>query len=110
MDAGERRDHERREPGEAVQPALGSAERPVYVRAAPGSVQTIELTSKKWKGLLLIGALLAVAGIGSAALMVAREPRLLSHPSWVIVAALVGAGVGLVLMFIARVGAWWHHG
>lgn len=96
----------------AVEPAPQPSSEPpvVLVRPAPGSVQTIQLTSKRWKGLMLVGFLMVVAGAAASGMLIAREPRLLSHPTWLAVIAAAIFIAGLVLLVIARLGAWWDHG
>ncbi len=65
-------------------------------------VQTIEKTSKKWKGLQLIGFIFAMIGL----LMVfGSDPKSGATPG---VAVLLLA-VGIVLYLYARLGSWWHH-
>lgn len=55
----------------------------------------IEQTSKRWKGLQLVFALMAVAGLAIV-------------PTGSGGAAI--GGIGLLGFIVARIGAWWHHG
>jgi hypothetical protein len=89
---------------------ISTAAEPVVVRIEPGHVQLIELTAKRWKGLLL--ASLAAMGLGLlvGGWFVLRDPRSLSHPPVMAWVGGVAAIIGLIGVVIARVGAWWGHG
>jgi len=86
------------------------SETPLLVRIEPGHVQLIERTHKFWKGLLVLSALLCVTGLVLGMWLVAGDARQLSHPSLLFIICLIIAGVGLIGMLIARIGAWWYHG
>ncbi len=95
--------------GVAVERISTSAE-PVVVRIEPGHVQLIELTAKKWKGLLLASLAVMAIGVVIGGWFLLRDPRSLAHPP---AAAWVGgvlAVIGLAGVVVARVGAWWGHG
>ena len=65
-------------------------------------VKTIQKTSKKWKGLQLVGMLAICVGIFGCFTGVAQdEPSLTcSAISWTI---------GVPALIIGRFGAWWNH-
>jgi len=63
------------------------------------AVQTVEQTSKTWKGLQLLGGVAMALGFGCC-LLAGEE-----NPGGTAV-LLVG---GFIVYMIARVGAWWHH-
>ena len=69
--------------------------------AAVARVQTIEKTGKGWKGLQLIAAMIAIAGV---CITTGTQERELAMTG-----SLMLAG-GLVLFLFARIGAWWNHG
>ena len=61
-------------------------------------IQTIELTSKKWKGIQLTGIILILVGV-------------------IVFMATEGGGIGSLFLLVgfgmyvySRIGAWWHHG
>jgi hypothetical protein len=91
-------------------PSTTDRPRVILTRPAPGSVQTIQLTSKRWKALMLVAFIMVVAGASAGGILLAREPRLLTHPTWLMVIAAALFIAGLVLLVMARVGAWWDHG
>lgn len=83
---------------------------PVVVRLEAGQVVLVELTGKRWKGLLLVSLAVMVVGVMVGGWFVMRDPRSLAHPP---VTAWIGgvvALVGFVGVVTARVGAWWGHG
>lgn len=108
------------ERGEAPDPAESAAPpdplrapsqaEPVLVRMEPGYVQTIQLTGKGWKGLMAFALVLFLAGMAVSGWLVMGSPRQLSHPSVLLVISLLTSGIGMVLLLVARLGAWWHHG
>ena len=95
-------------------PATASADsgddEPVLVRMEPGYVQTIERTGKPWKGVLLIGALLMLAGVGSCGVILLSDPRHISHPPITVWIAGGIALAGFIVFIVGRFGAWWFHG
>lgn len=83
---------------------------PVLVRIEPGHVQLIELTGKRWKGLMLISLALLLVGTIAGGWFMLRSPRSLAHPpagAWI---GGIVALVGLMGVIVARLGAWWRHG
>lgn len=99
-------------PASSTQPRISSddPEKPVLVRIEPGYVQTIERTGKRWKGLMLIGALALIGGTTSCGWLVVRDPRALSDPPMLAWVGGAIALVGLLVLLVGRIGAWWHHG
>lgn len=84
---------------------------PVEVRPAPGAVWTIERTGKTWKLLLLIGVVLMLAGLALGALAFDVRHMRFDRPTPLsFYAGAVLALAGVVLMIVARIGAWWNHG
>ena len=83
---------------------------PVVVRMEPGYVQLIELTGKRWKGLLVVSLAMMTVGVIVGGWFVLRDPRSLAHPPLMAWVGGVLAIAGLVGVVIARVGAWWGHG
>jgi hypothetical protein len=69
-----------------------------------GSVQVIERTGRRWKGVRVLGWLLVlVAAVVLFAQWAADDSRG--------VAAGLGLGlVGIACLWISRAGAWWYHG
>jgi hypothetical protein len=76
---------------------------PLLTTHARQSLQLIEQTSKRWKGLRLLGGFLTV---GAGALMFLAWAG--AHSAIVVVASLIGSG-GLACVGISRLGAWWYH-
>jgi hypothetical protein len=77
-------------------PPVVAAPVPV-ARRAPPRVQTVEQTSKRWKGLQVIGVCLIPLGC-LASVAIAPE---------------IGFGLGMVGLAVyvyGRMAAWWHHG
>ena len=72
-------------------------------RATDAGVQLIEKTSKKWKLLELVGAVVCIAGFLMFLFSEERSPAL--HILWLLVSV-----VGLCAFGYARFMAWWHHG
>lgn len=68
------------------------------------SVQTIEKTGKVYKAHMLIGTLMALAGI----VLVSFGSLQNNHPAIYVGAAVVG--VGATWGIVANSLAWWHHG
>lgn len=96
-------------PAAAPSPAPRAPE-PVTVRIDPGHVQLIELTHKRWKAMLLLSLAVFLVGISLSLWMIARSPRLLSHPTFGLGVAVTLVGAGLLGLLVARLGAWWRHG
>lgn len=68
------------------------------------SVQTIEKTSKKWKGLMVLGVLITT---GSCASVLVRDPSV--APNEPNIAAGFGILFGVAVWVFAKVGKWWNH-
>ncbi len=88
----------------------GSEPKVILTAPAPGSVQTIELTGKPWKAILLLGAALMILGLGAGSYALLSDPRALTSPPLL---AYLGAGAfigGLLVFIVGRLGAWWYHG
>jgi hypothetical protein len=83
---------------------------PVLVRVEPGHVQLIELTAKKWKGLLLVSLGVMVVGVVVGGWFLLRDPRSFAHPPVMAWIGGVVSLIGLLGVVVARVGAWWGHG
>lgn len=75
-------------------------------------IQTIQLTSKKWKAIQLIGAIGACIGsifIGSAVDFISinditiMNKFLLTSGSFLVIS-------GLTVFIVGRIGGWWNHG
>ncbi|MBL0926426.1 MAG: hypothetical protein IBJ11_02085 [Phycisphaerales bacterium] len=84
----------------AAQPPLGSPDRPV----------TIQLTRKRYKALILLGAAFMLAGLALACADLARH---FEHPDRMGLLLAVGGaafGIGLMAALAGRLLAWWHHG
>jgi len=69
-------------------------------------VQTIELTSKKWKAQMLLSSLLCIVGVVVA--MVGASDH--GIPREIIGLGVIVLVVGLVWFVFARIGAWREHG
>lgn len=93
----------------ALAPAPSPAPHPILVRLEEGTVVTVQLTSKPWKALLALSFLALAGGAGASLWLVARQPRLLDHPTFWFLACLTLAGLGLLGVLVARLGAWWYH-
>lgn len=70
----------------------------------PLKAQTIERTGKKWKSVIVVGALAAIIGTIVLVAGVTDES-----------AAAIAAGVivlltGITMTLVGRIGAWWFHG
>ena len=76
---------------------------PTQMIASKTDVQTIEKTSKKWKGTQLFGALCCMVGVlfMFAPLGLAWDTRVLG---------LFISVAGLAIIVVAKTFAWWHHG
>jgi hypothetical protein len=91
---------------------------PLPSRRRRNTVQTVELTGKRWKALILVGALLTILGAllwcsGLGLLPGALLPNVNVSPDRAAQAFVTGLMliiVGLVLYIVGRVGAWWYHG
>lgn len=93
------------------EPTQAAAHAPVVLtRPAPGSVQTIQLTSKRWKGLMLVALGLIVLGAAIGGWLLFRDPRLLTRPTWLMLGAVGTFIAGIIVLIVARLGAWWDHG
>lgn len=68
-------------------------------------VQTVELTSKFWRGQQLLAALLAIGGVIGAGVS-ANEKTMEWLGPWSGLAIIAG----MLWFAAARIGAWWHHG
>jgi len=82
----------------------------VVVRPAP-LVQTIERTGKKWKALMLIGALMFIGGTGTC--MVGMSAEAQSQSSLLAGLGVIGflvAALGLSTFVVGRICGWWYHG
>jgi len=66
-------------------------------------VQTIQETSKKWKGMQLIGAILLVIGIISCINQTSTGSLTESPVTGVLIF------LGFIFSVIGKFGAWWHH-
>ena len=60
------------------------------------SMATVELTSKRWKAIQLVGFFVCV---GAVVWFMSGEP-----------AAILALLLGLLVFCIGRIGAWWSHG
>ena len=67
------------------------------------AVQTIEKTSKTWKGLMVLAVL--IMGAGMVFVAVALNG---ASAAWVFASILLLGG--FVVYLVARIGAWWYHG
>ena len=75
-------------------------------------IQTIQLTSKKWKAIQLIGAIGACIGsisMGSAVDFISINDITIMNK------LLMDSGIflaltGLTVFIVGRIGAWWNHG
>ena len=83
--------------------ACPSCAYPINQHQTRQAVQTIEQTSKKWKGLQVISGLILIIGLFMF-FSVAGS----SNPADTNIGAAV-MFIGLVGYITARVGAWWHH-
>lgn len=87
-------------------------------RQRPPRVQTVQQTSKTWKGMQLVGALLVLVGVCGAVVIQSLSPNSTlaigaSSPIPVASIPAVGAIVavsGVCVYGFGRVMAWWHHG
>jgi len=77
-------------------PSQGAAPVTAHAAVTP-KVQTIELTGKHWKVMMLLGALSNVAGCATCAAGKVEFSVL----CW---------AIGLVLVLGSKIGTWWHHG
>lgn len=67
--------------------------------------QTVELTGKPWK---LLTALASLSLFASTAALLANQWRVIPDSQTTTVAA-AAIAVSLLVLLIARVGAWWFH-
>jgi hypothetical protein len=74
----------------------GSASQEIHV--SEKRVQTVELTGKAWKAVMIVGALAASAGVVWI-VMDCINPA----AYWVLI-------VGMIVYMLGRIGAWWFHG
>ena len=88
----------------------GQPREPVLVRMEPGYVQLIELTGKRWKGLLLVSLAVLLVGVVVGGWFLVRDPRSLAHPPVMVWVGGVVAVLGFLGVVMARVGAWGGHG
>lgn len=77
------------------------------VAGGPGSAQTVEDTSKKFKAHQLLGAASATIGTVGTCSMAGDGSNQISTLGIVFV---VMALLGMVWFIGSRIGAWWHHG
>lgn len=73
--------------------------------APAGGVTTTQTTSKKWKFLMAVGAVLIMVGGFPMAVTLAAADGSVS-PGFCTPALITG----LFLILTARIAAWWHHG
>lgn len=66
----------------------------------PPEVQTIEKTSKKWKGAQLISAAIAIIGLLTA---FTADPAAMAVGTTMLM-------LGIVMFIVFKIIAWWHHG
>lgn len=70
------------------------------------STPTIQATAKRWKLLILLGALVILAGASCIAVAVASEEA----GFYLFGGGALLSGAGLVALLFGRFMAWWHHG
>ncbi len=59
------------------------------------TVQTIEQTSKTWKGVTLVGGIMVAMGF----------------VEWLLLGGSIGLlAIGVAVMSVGQIGAWWCHG
>lgn len=81
----------------------------------PQQIQTIQATAKKWKLLKILGVLMTLIGLpllliamaASSAAVESEEAAPAAAGMWIL--ATLTFGGGLVIYFVARFMAWWHH-
>lgn len=96
-----------------VKAKLVEAPEPVQYAAPPQQhVQTIEKTGKKWKLMMLISGLVAVAACPLSMILAPFvESTFGATAAMVVMITLNLAFIVAVLVFIvAKIEAWWHHG
>lgn len=90
--------------GEMLNGTTGNPASGIAAPTKAESVQTIEKTSKKIKGLQLLAMLLLVMGFGGCIVGgMSEAPPLIIASSVIFVA-------GTILGIVCRFKAWWHHG
>ena len=88
-------------PGCAYPLSQATQQQPKPKQAPKETVVTTQRTSKKWKLMQLIGALLLIIGVISLiAGANSNEPSAAGMPMIVI---------GILLFIVARAGSWWCH-
>ena len=86
-------------PSNPSSPSLSTPQEASSQASSP-KVQTIEKTSKTWKGLMLFGGLLMLIGLGSCFV----DPGGSTQGGFVLFIA------GFVITVVAKTGAWWDNG
>jgi hypothetical protein len=79
-------------------------QKPTYQSKGRPNIQTIERTSKSYKGMMLIGMLISTGGIVGCVAGLAGGVAVLE------VGGLLSILLGIFVFCIARIGAWWHNG
>jgi hypothetical protein len=77
---------------------------------APKEVQTIERTSKKWKGLQAAGGVTAVIACAIVIVLTIDANQSGQKPSPARGLALITLLGGMLVWSFGRLAAWWHHG
>ena len=75
-------------------------------------IQTIQLTSKKWKVIQLIGAIGACIGsisMGSAVDFISIN-NITTMNKFLLISGSLLTISGLTVFIVGRIGAWWNHG
>lgn len=74
-------------------------------------VRTTEKTGKKWKLWILIGFVIAAIGVVATLIGIIDASSSANHQaSPIAVIGCPAACLGIMIMFAARLGAWWNHG
>ena len=71
--------------------------------------QTVELTGKRWKALILVGDVLLYGGVGLAVVTVVLGDQWGEWAMVAIVVAMLAVPLGAVLTTVGRIGRWWYH-
>ena len=71
--------------------------------------QTVELTGKRWKALILAGDALLYGGVGLGVAAVVLGDRWAEWGVVAIVVAMLAVPVGALLAAVGRIGRWWCH-
>ena len=96
-------------------PTIDTRPRVPSSRSARNHTQTIEQTSKFWKAIMLVGGLICVPAIPLSVLStlgvaLAADGRGLAIQGVPAEALTIAIFIGVSMVVVGKVGAWWYHG